>query len=882
MMRTFAIPSAYLHRHSCRIKTTMSTASLCLALLMFNACSLTDKLPEGEQLYTGVKRVTYHLPTTSNNSNGKSQVASDSAGVITSIANAVEAIDRAVNGGVKGQPSVSELEKRDRKTLTPAERKLLDFKAEQADENLSVVCSELDAVFAFPPNGALFGSSKYSTPWKPALWTYNTFVDSKNVIGKWLFKAFAEPPVLISSVAPQMRTKVATSTLHNYGYLRGKVDYDIVTSSNPLKAKLAYDVTPGLLFYLDSIEYRQFDPIADSLLARTRHKSLLHRGSPFSRTQLAGEQMRIESLMRNNGYYFYTAPTTTFQADTTRHTGYVDLRVQPNPNRAANTRRPWYMGHTYVVIHDNLDRPITGQLQREGYTYFFPGKNIPMKSGLWRRSVAHIQGERYALSDQKTTQEQLYALGIFSSLDIEYYPRDTSASCDTLDLRINATLGYPYESGLEMNATLKSNDQVGPGISYELSRHNAFRGAETVALKLFGSYEWQMGKHSAANSALLNSYELGTQLSFKLPRLMMPWFNPAAMGRRARRRLQLARADAIVRGLAMPYRLTDERPLNGTTTFALNADWRNRSGFFQFVTFGGNMTYKWSREQHMRHELSPITIEYNSILNTTAVFDSITRVNPALYVSMRNQFVPSMSYLFTYNSPINKRNPFWFQFYVKESGNVTSALYALAGEQLSKPDKSLLGSPFAQFLKSTVEMHYSYQLSERFTLATRAFVGAVYAYGNSTRAPFGEQFYVGGANSVRAFTVRSIGPGGYNAPHSNYSYIDQTGDFKLETNAELRAHLFGSLHGAVFLDAGNVWLLRPDEQRPNSQLSLSNLHRLALGTGVGLRYDMQFLVLRFDLGVGLHAPYKTTRSGFYNMNSFAESLAFHFAIGYPF
>lgn len=869
-----------LHRLTRPMRGAWATSALLLcAVVLVQACSTTDKIPEGEQLYTGIKSITYDLPTAKSKQRHNSKAAADSAGVITSIANAVEAIDRAVNGGQKHSVSMAELEKRDPSSLTTAERKMIEHKEADAKANLAAMRTEVEAVLAYPPNGALFGSSTFTSPWKPGLWAYNTFADAETIVGKWLFKAFAEPPVLISSVAPQMRTKVATTTLRNYGYLRGKVDFDVVTGSNPLKAKLDYTVTPGLLFYLDSIEYRHFDPVADSLLARTRQKSLLRRGAPFSTANLTGEQSRIEALMRNNGYYFYTAATTTFQADTLRQTGYVDLRVQPNPKRADNTRRPWHMGHTYVIIRDNQDTPLTGRLERSGYTYFFPGQKIPLRSGLWRRSIAHIEGERFALYDQKATQEQLYALGLFSSLDIEYYPRDTTATCDTLDMRINATLGYPFESGLEMNATLKSNDQFGPGVSYELSRHNAFRGGETVAWKAFGSYEWQIGKGASSNN---NSFELGTQLSFKFPRLMMPWFNPAAMGRRARRKLKLARIDAIAHGWAAPLRLFDVKPLNGTTTYALNADWRNRSGFFQFITFGGNMMYKWSRSANIRHELSPLTIEYNSIVSKTTVFDSITRANPALYTSMRNQFVPSISYLFTYNSPASVSNSLWLQFSLKEAGNVTSGLYALTGKSFDETDKKILGSPFAQFVKATAEMHYTHRISDRYSLATRAFVGAVYSYGNSTRAPFGELFYAGGANSVRAFGVRTIGPGGYSAPHSNYSYIDQTGDFKLEANAELRAHLFGSLHGAVFLDAGNVWLMRPDAQRPRSELSLDNLRRVAVGTGLGLRYDMQFLVLRFDLGIGLHAPYQTKRTGFYNMNSFGESLAFHFAIGYPF
>ena len=148
--------------------------------------------------------------------------------------------------------------------------------------------------------------------------------------------------------------------------------------------------------------------------------------------------------------------------------------------------------------------------------------------------------------------------------------------------------------------------------------------------------------------------------------------------------------------------------------------------------------------------------------------------------------------------------------------------------------------------------------------------------------PYNDQFYVGGANSIRAFTVRSVGPGRYKPEKSKYAYMDQTGDVKLEANAELRSRLFGDLYGAVFLDAGNIWTLRNDPARPGAQLTASTLKDIALGTGFGLRYDMQFLVLRFDVGIALHAPYETSKPGFYNIEKFKDGLGFHFAIGYPF
>ena len=169
-------------------------------------------------------------------------------------------------------------------------------------------------------------------------------------------------------------------------------------------------------------------------------------------------------------------------------------------------------------------------------------------------------------------------------------------------------------------------------------------------------------------------------------------------------------------------------------------------------------------------------------------------------------------------------------------------------------------------------------------IASRIAGGVIWSYGNALAAPYTEQFYIGGANSVRAFSARSIGPGSYPPDKENkYSFINHVGDIRMEANVEYRFRIIGDLHGAVFLDAGNVWLMRKDESRPGGEFTLKNFARqIALGTGAGLRYDMDFLVFRLDCGVGLHDPYDTGKSGYYNIPKFKDSLALHFAIGYPF
>ncbi len=831
------------------ISTTQTVAAITLTAALLGACSTTRNLPEGEQLYIGIKNINY---TGTPERSSRKTALTDSAGVITSIGEGVKAVSDLLNGEGTGALEEVLAPKDTPKQLTREERKALKVQEKENIKAFETAKTEVDAVLAYAPNYAIFGSSSLRSPFPVGLWVYNSFVGSKKKMGKWILKTFGATPVLISTVVPETRSRVATNLLHNYGYFGGRVDYEVLPQKNPRKAKVSYNVYAGPVHRLDSIAYVGFPPRADSLLRATEAQRLLRKGDAFSVVNLSGEQTRIEKLLRENGYYYYSAANTTYRADTVMRKGKVQLEVSPAAGLSGQAKRQWYIGNTFVTVrrseHDVLDQ----SLLRRHFIYKYSGRKLPLRAAMWRQAVSHRHGEIFRESDSRSTLEKLGNMGIFSQLDVNYMPHDTTSAGDTLDVYVTAMMDKLYDSSFEMNATMKSNQQVGPGISYSIAKRNAFGGGERVAFKIFGSYEWQT-RTSGDRNSLLNSYELGTELSLEFPRLLQPFV-------RSRR-------------LRFP----------ASTTFTLNADWKNRAGFFQIVTFGLDGTYKWHKNATTRHELTFFSLEFDKLLHKTGTFDSIMTANPALYTSMRDQFVPSLSYSFTYTAAASHRNPLWLQFTAKEAGNVVSGLYAAAGRSFSTRNKDLFGSPFAQFVKVTAEAHETFRLpGNRFKLAARLFAGAIYSYGNSLHAPYADQFYAGGANSIRAFTVRTIGPGAYHSENKKYAYIDQTGDLKLEANLELRARLFGSLHGAVFLDAGNVWLLRDDPARPDGKFSARTLRNIALGTGAGLRYDLDFLVLRLDFGIGLHAPYTTSRKGFYNIERFRDGFAFHFAIGYPF
>lgn len=820
-----------------------------VAILFMSSCSTTSNIPEDEQLYTGIKSIDYKGVKRS------SKAENDSAGIIKSIADAARTVDNLLNSKNAGVKDLLELAGKS-DTLSEKERRIADKQKRTADakawENAS---EEVDGVLAYPPNASLFGSSSLRHPLPMGLWFYNGFVNSKSFIGKWLFKNFSQKPKYISMVNPELRARVATNTLHNYGYFHGDVSYEVLPYSNNRKAKVKYYVTPRDVFRFDSIAYLNYPPEIDSLIHCKKEwsKRLLHRGDQFSASKISEEKTRLRNLFRNNGYFYFNPDYTVFSADTFAIPGKVQMRIQPAKNIPDNAKRKWYYGKKIVYINATPGDTTLKHVTRGDFEFYYPGRRIPLHSSLWKQNVFSMRGKPYSYLEQSFTTSKLSSLQVFSSIDMNYFPRDTKGASDTLDVYLFAKLDKPYESEFNMNVTAKSNDQVGPGASFEIAKRNAFRAGEKLSFRIYGSYEWETQTRRHERNDLLNSYELGSSIGVEFPTLFMPWIDNSK--------------------IFFP----------SSTKFTLSGDWMNRSGYFNMTKWGLDMTYNWRPSRHVTHSLSIFSLDYNRIFKKSARFDSVMNANPALFVSMRNQFIPAISYSFTYSSTRRALNPVWWQTTVKESGNLISGIYALSGRKFNEENKSFLGNPFAQFVKLTTELHKTFTINPTFKFATRFFAGVIYSYGNSSVAPYSEQFSSGGANSIRAFTVRSIGPGRFHSQESKYSYIDQTGDIKLEANAELRFKLFGSLYGATFLDAGNIWLMRKDEKRPHGRLSGSDfLESIALGTGAGLRYDMEFLVLRLDLGVALHAPYETSKKGYYNIEKFTDGLSLNFAIGYPF
>lgn len=692
-------------------------------------------------------------------------------------------------------------------------------------------------------------------PFPLGLWVYNNWNDSARGLKGWLYRKLTTEPVLVSDVRPEARVKVMKAALDNDGYFDSHVSYEVQPNNkNPKKGTIDYTVRTGEPYLLDSIIFfnnpkNELTKFIDSIAKRSKY---LVDGSQFCVDSLSAERVRIANWLRNRGFYYFRPEYIEFLADSLYKPERIALKfslVDKMPD-LAKVRFKTGSIHT-TVLRRSTHRPGTPDTlwtKKGDVVVYRPSR---LRKNLIPSCITFREGKFFSVRDMDRTQTRLSRLGIFGNINIQPIPVDTNPENPTLDVYITCQFERPIEASIEANVTSKSNSYLGPGLILGLTNNNLFGGAERLSVQLTGSYEWQTGRNA---SSVFNSYEFGLTGSLAFPRLLAPRF--------------IKRTN---------------RELNWTT-ISLNGNILNRPHYFRLAEIDAGISYEWNYNKNVSNSFTPFKLSYTKLMRTTPVFDSIMQENPAVALSFESQFIPQMSYTYNYSKWFERQqnNGINLTATVTEAGNLFWAIWRAFGVS---GRKSMFGTPFSQFVKGQVQLVYSRRLVRGLDqwLVSRVLIGAEHAYGNSSQVPYAEQFYIGGANSIRAFTVRSLGPGSYRAPESQKNgYFDQTGTFKLELNSEYRFPIVSILHGAVFVDAGNIWLLKSDPLRPGGKLEGKTfLKDIALGTGVGLRVDLGMMVIRGDLGYGLHAPYHTDQRGYWNI-PFRDAFAFHLAIGYPF
>ena len=729
--------------------------------------------------------------------------------------------------------------------------KKLDVSAADSVDIPSGISDNISEIINVPANNSLY-SPYVRSPLPIGLWIYNHWPEDSKGLKGWIYRKFAEEPVLISDVRPDLRMKMVEDMLDKNGYFGSTTSYDLKYSkSNSRKARVNYHVRLAAPKTIAEIRYLPDSSELNTTLNRyMKRDKYMKQGAVICNDSLAVARTRVTNRLRNHGYYYFRPEYITFLADTLEMPGKVVVQLDYADNIPPKALWKYKVGDTRTLVmrNDNSGTPDTLMTEKGTVVKMSPSR---LRKSLIPSCIAYDKGDDVSVRRLTNTQTYLSRLGIFDFISMNATPLD-SVRTDTLDFDITCHFDKPLETQFEANLTSKSNNYLGPGVSYQVLNRNIFGGGERLSVKFDAAYEWQIGKVEGRRRDF-NSYELGLETELAFPRLLAPRFIPF-----------------IKRELAW-------------TRITLGATLMNRPKYFKMAQFDLALNYDWAGSRYSQNQVTLFGLKYNKLISTTPEFDGTMEMNPAIALSFRNQFIPKFAYTYTYDRGFGKSRDdqhFTLQVGFTEGGNLFAGLWSLAG---NRGQKELFGTPFSQFVKGTLQMVYSKRIVGEQRIYGRLYVGAAHAYGNSEEVPYAEQFYVGGANSIRAFAVRSVGPGSHHSEDfADSGYYDQTGTFRFEMNAEYRFPIVSVLKGAVFVDAGNIWLLKNDEMRPGGVISKNFFKDLALGTGFGLRVDIGMIVVRADLGIGLHLPYNTGKTGYYNMTRFKDSLALNLAIGYPF
>ena len=730
-----------------------------------------------------------------------------------------------------------------------------------------VLRKELETLITPKPNGKFLGS-------RPGVWFY--FVagnpEKEKGIGNFIRKKLGKAPVLLSDATPERTATLLSGYLNNEGYFKSDTEVEIKTRRKESTAVYTIRLYPP--YRLKEITFPKGRDSTYAAIMQTLHeKSLLKTGQRYELDMLQAEQARIEEEVENFGFFYFDDRYLIFEADSTVGEKEVDLRLRLEPGIPQRAKRIYRLNSVKVFPNYSLSRDTTtipgDTLELDGFTY------IDNKKAFRPRVITRVinlrKGDIYTREAQDLTLSHLMGLGTFKFVNIKF--RETYEDSTLLNAAILLTPLHKKSLRGEVQAVSKSNNFVGPGMSFTFTNRNFLGGAELFELKLNASYEVQVSRQLERP---LNAFEFGVESSLTVPRFISP--------------------------IRIDYNSKKYLP---KTQFRVGFNVQNRVRYFRLNSFNVAAGYTWKESPTRMHELFPIDLNYVRTDNTSLEFDSLLLRNTLLANSFENQFIVGSRYSYTLNTqlkedPLDEFQPrkirehnFYFNGNIDIAGNALRAIQRQVKE--GEGPYQIFGSPYSQYIKGDVDFRYYWQLDSHNKLVSRIVFGTGYAYGNSTTMPYIKQFSIGGTNSIRAFPARSIGPGTYDVrtqadENDQRLFIDQRGDIKLEGNLEYRFDIYKAFKGALFLDAGNIWLLEEDDHRPGGRFKRDQfLKELAVGTGVGFRFDFSFFVLRLDVATPLRKPFLPEDQrwvikdiDFSSSKWRQNNIIFNIAIGYPF
>lgn len=699
---------------------------------------------------------------------------------------------------------------------------------------------------------------------------YNASLQRKkpnNKFNKWIREKVGEEAVVFDTTKFNQTQEMFDNYLFNMGYFTGKVNAKYETRKQRTVA--TYVITVDDPFELNKITFPDGNTPVERITLNDAHESLLKRFEPFDIATLKEERERITTDLRNSGYFTFSRDNVFFEIDTQYNYRTVDVKVKIAKSDSTKFNL-YHINNIYVFSNysladlNKLVHSDTGMFENK---YFISDVNNFKKRRL--NEFLYIKkGELYNQDNHKLTINRLVNTGVFKFVNIQFVP-ELINGIHFLNCYVYLTPSRRQGYSVDLETNYSTNGFLGNALQFTYSNKNLTKAADKLNISLSGGISLDVITKDtlASNSnSIFNSTEFNADISYYQNRFIFP------------------------------FRLKKQsRVLDPKTKISLGYTFKRRISFYTlhstYVTFG----YQWSKNNRLSQQIDPVQIQLLLFTNKEQAFIDRLNERKSLRASYSEQFIPATDYRLSYLGQKSDDDSRFVNFYLttEVAGNLAyGILKAAKAPTNAEGSYTIYNVPISQYFRIETDTRYYFMNPDKSGLVLRTHIGLGVPYGNVNYLPYVKQFYNGGPNSMRAFTWKSLGPGAYKDTTDN-QFKDQSGDIKLELNLEYRFNIFKWFKGAIFSDAGNIWLLRDDSQQPDGVFRLNSFYKqIAVGAGVGIRADFSYFVLRMDVGIPLVDPREDSGKRWlvprYSLkqdlgpNQIKPKPVINFAIGYPF
>lgn len=750
----------------------------------------------------------------------------------------------------------------------PQGQYLLDNARIKVEGDKKVSSTELANYLRQQPNNKVLGCMKLQ------LATYNlSGSDTTKWFNRWMRK-LGQAPVIYDSTLTAMSVRQLEQALINKGYNDVNVVATTSFRENKKKANVTYRVLTGEQHFISSIRYEFDDSVIGRAIMSDSAELTISSGTPFDRNALEAERTGITERLRRRGYYAFTKDYITYIADTAANHKDVELTMVvrkreiklPNNEKAYVNHRTYSVRNVYVITDYNAGdvaspdlSHLTDTIADDGL-YIIYGKDRYLRPSVIKEKCLITPGALYDASKIDQTYEALGRLAILKYINISLRLVELDAEENLLDAYILLSRNKKQGVTFEIEGTNSEGD-LGFGIGLTYQHRNLWKGSELLTAKFRTSYESLSGN---LDGLINNRYtEFAGEVGVTFPKFLAPFLSKSFKQR-----------------------------MKASSEVALTFNYQERPEYTRVIA-GVGWKYKWSnRNNTIRRTFDVLDVNFVSLPNSTIDFiEEIT--NPLLRYSYEDHLIMRMGYTYyktnrrmsstALSGRLLQTNVYTLRLAAETAGNILYGISQISGQAKSDGAYKFLGIQYSQYVKGEADYGFTKVVNSRSSFAFHAGFGIAFPYGNSEMLPFEKRFYAGGANGIRGWGVRTLGPGKYEAQNSVSNFINQCGDINLELSIEYRAKLFWVFEGALFIDAGNIWTIKDYDNQPGGVFKFDEFYKqIALAYGIGLRLDFNYFLLRFDLGFKAHNPAQNQEEWPLLHPRWKRDTNLHFAVGYPF